>query len=146
MTTAAEYIDKANRILNPRPDDRHKPRDERLREADVHARLATATALDAMARQASAEAQRPTLSFPSQQPWPDGVTARLVTRMGQRLSNPEATVDITTHPGHGHLPTRLSAACRPCGWSLDRDDNHNKVLAKAQDHADGCTALPNPTV
>lgn len=84
-------------------------------------------------------------SLTKQQPWPDGVTARIVTTMGLRLGNPDATVDITTDPGHGMNAAAHEATCRPCGWTASRSVDRNKVIEKAQDHADGCTALPNPT-
>jgi len=77
-----------------------------------------------------------------QQPWPTGVNARLVTRMGVLLDNWDATVDITTHD---NLAPTHDAHCRPCGWTAHLDTNRNKVVDKAQKHADRCTALPTPT-
>ncbi|MEV5915727.1 hypothetical protein AB0M00_43455 [Streptomyces chartreusis] len=136
--TANHYLEQLGKALTSR-DGISKPRPEKFTEADVYASAATAHALDRIAA-----ASETTDSLAATTEWPKGVTARLVTRIGMRLDNPTATVDITTHPAHDMLPTRLSADCRPCGWTQDRDDNHNKVLDKAQRHADNCTALPRP--
>lgn len=82
---------------------------------------------------------RPDLT--TQPDWPDGTTARFVTRIGMVTRDPRAVVDIHTNADH---PAIHYATCRPCGWT-DSDTKRNKVVDKAQDHADGCTALPNPT-
>lgn len=85
-----------------------------------------------------------TTGLATQTPWLEGVTARIVTRMGLRLNNPNATVDITEHPRPG-LATTHKAHCQPCGWQDDAYADRNKVLDKAQYHADLCSALPKPT-
>lgn len=138
--TASHYLNELGKALTSR-DGISKPRPQKFIEADVYANAATAHALNRIATASETTTDRLTTTTE----WPAGVTARLVTRIGMRLADPTATVDITTHPARGMLPARLSAACQPCGWTQDRDDNHNKVLDKAQDHADQCTALPKPT-
>lgn len=85
-----------------------------------------------------------TPSLRTQTKWADGITARIVTHMGLLLDNPEATVDITTHHGHAPNLDTHEAACKPCGWNTPRYTDRNKVLDQAQDHANVCTALPNP--
>lgn len=83
---------------------------------------------------------RPDLT--TQPDWPDGATARIVTRIGMATRDPKAVVDLHAHPDN---PALHQATCQACGWTADTDSKRNKVVERAQDHADGCTALPNPT-
>lgn len=79
------------------------------------------------------------------QPWPDGVTARILTRAAILLEDFRATVDIIDNPDDGNIGSS-TAHCRPCGWNRrDSLPYRDKVLAKARGHADECKALPNPT-
>lgn len=77
-------------------------------------------------------------------PWPDGVTARFLTRGGLLTRDRNATVDI-----HDEAPApgaRSTAICSPCGWSRRHDLTlRTAVLKWAQEHADQCTALAQPT-
>lgn len=72
--------------------------------------------------------------------WPDGVTARFLTRGAVLTRDRNATVDI--HDDH----VRSNAICRPCGWTKDHGITYRfQVLGWAQEHADQCTALAQPT-
>jgi hypothetical protein len=76
---------------------------------------------------------------PSARSWPTNVTARILTRSGLHIRDLAATVDIT------ETGSRTVATCQPCGWTTDHGTTYrHQVLEKAQHHADGCTALPNP--
>ncbi|WP_330328201.1 hypothetical protein [Streptomyces pseudovenezuelae] len=77
--------------------------------------------------------------------WPAGVTARFLTRIGMRGRDlADATVDI--HDDQPAEDARSTARCRPCGWTKGNGLRfRTEVLAWAQEHADQCTALPNPT-
>ena len=83
----------------------------------------------------------PTNDTPTQN-WPAGVTARLLTRIGLRTDDPRATVDIHDDT----TADRSTALCQPCGWTKNHGLTYRgQVLEWAQDHADHCTALPQPT-
>lgn len=77
-------------------------------------------------------------------PWPTGVTARFLTRVGMHSRYfINATVDI--HDDPPATGARSTARCRPCGWTNDHGLSYrHEVIQRAQDHADNCTALPNP--
>jgi hypothetical protein len=71
--------------------------------------------------------------------WPANVTARFLTRTGIHLRDLNATVDVTD------TADRTIATCWPCGWTSEHGTAYrHQVLDRAQQHADGCTALPNP--
>ncbi|WP_086560118.1 hypothetical protein [Streptomyces africanus] len=116
-------------------------RGHRVEESTAHSRIALALAVQALA-DAAASSNAPA---GAEQEWPEGVTARFLTRTGIRLNNQAATVDIrddektATHP-------RSTALCRPCGWTKDHGLAYRgDVLRMAQEHANECTALPQPT-
>lgn len=78
------------------------------------------------------------------QAWPDGVTARILTRTGRLFNEMNATVDIHDEPAGTNA--RSTARCRPCGWTKDHGLTYrHQVLEWAQQHADRCTALAQPT-
>lgn len=75
--------------------------------------------------------------------WPEGVTVRILTRVGLHLGNLDATVDI--HDDQPSRDARSTARCRPCGQDYDHGLTfRQQVLNWAQTHADQCTALPRP--
>lgn len=113
-------------------------RGHRVDESAAHSRIALALAVQALADAAGNG------TVAAEEEWPEGVTARFLTRTGIRLNNLAATVDIrdddktATHP-------RSTALCRPCGWTKDHGlPYRSDVLLLAQEHADSCTALPKP--
>ncbi|MCA1224300.1 hypothetical protein [Streptomyces sp. 8L] len=67
------------------------------------------------------------------QPWPDGVTARYLTTAG-------ATVDIT---GGGDS---TGYHCTACPYSSGPYWTERIAHEHAQKHADTCRALPRPTI
>jgi len=86
----------------------------------------------------------PTTSLRTTIAWPEGVTARLVTRMGLLLNDPTAVVVLSEQHHEGlYTPADHNAVCIPCGWTTSNSD-HNKTVEASQAHADGCTGLPNP--
>jgi hypothetical protein len=132
MTDITQLLDQAERLIS-----RTDLPTTSLPKADTLARIATARALHALA---TSTGYQPPAGNPTPEPWPAGVTARILTRGGILTNNQHATVDIhdTAH--------RSTALCRPCGWSDDHGiDYRDKVLNTAQEHADQCTALAKPT-
>ncbi|MFE1451986.1 hypothetical protein [Streptomyces olivaceoviridis] len=132
MADTTDLIQRATQLLNPADT---PARD--ITKADALARIATAQALHTLAKNAD---YQPPANKPTPEPWPDGVTARFLTRGGILTNNQNATVDIhdTAH--------RSTALCRPCGWADDHGiDYRDKVLSAAQSHAGQCTALAQPT-
>lgn len=135
--TASTHIRAAQGLLiDPGYDN---PRSHRVDESVAHSRIALALAVQALADAAGNG------TAPAEQEWPEGVTARFLTRTGIRMNHLAATVDIhdddktATHP-------RSRATCRPCGWTKDHGlPYRSDVLRYAQEHADQCTALPQPT-
>ncbi|MFB8182599.1 hypothetical protein ACFC8N_42750 [Streptomyces sp. NPDC055966] len=131
MSTTTELISRAIRLL-----DSNEPQDRDVNKANAAARVATARALSDLAEAARTDTNRP--AFPTQNAWPAGVTARILTRAGILLRNPNATVDI--HDNH-----RSTAICQTCGRSKNHGiEYRDEVLDWAHDHASTCTALPNP--
>lgn len=125
MSETTELLKHATELLSPMDVSAHQ-----LRRADSLARIATAQALEALAQDTVLKAAGP---------WPEGITARFLTRGGILTGDRTATVDIHD------TPHRSVALCRPCGWTDDHHiDDRGKVLAAAQEHADQCTALPHP--
>lgn len=145
MPNAAEDIRAARLLLANRHNQTGVPSDLDVRRADAHAEVATATALDriAIGLEALAADTQPSIRAT---PWPAGVTARILTRVGIRSREfADATVDITDTPRDGTRDGRSTALCRPCGWSKDNGLTYrNTVLEWAREHAADCTALPNP--
>lgn len=133
-TIAADHIRAAIRILDDRMR-RDTQTDEAFDATNAHALVAVADALTSLAQSATED---PPIT---QTPWPDGVTARILTRVGMRSRDfINATVDIT------NADDRSTATCRPCGWTRDHGLTYrDKVLEMAREHASDCTALPNPT-
>lgn len=134
--TAIDHIRAAERILDDRM--RHELRDgDRFDAANTNARIALALAIHDLAQTAKADTNPTPIN---QAPWPDGVTARLLTRIGMRSRDfADATVDI--HDSDA----RSIARCRPCGWTRDHGlPYRDQVLEQAREHAAECTALPNP--
>jgi len=132
---AMDHVNAADRILDTRM--RQETRSPDLFEAaNSNARIALALAVIDLAAAAKTDAEPAPIN---QDPWPAGVTARILTRIGLRSRDlADATVDI-------HDDDRSTARCRPCGWTKDHGLPYRaEVLAWAQDHADQCTALPNP--
>ncbi|MFF7476656.1 hypothetical protein [Streptomyces sp. NPDC008092] len=77
---------------------------------------------------------------PTTQTWPEGTTARFLTRAGILTHDLNATVDIHDHDD------RSRATCRPCGWTKSHGLTYrDQVLEWAQQHADNCSALAQPT-
>lgn len=112
-------------------------RGHRVNESVAQSRIALALAVKELADAAKADAAT---SARPPAPWPADVTARFLTRYGQRYSDQHATVDIHDND------TRSTARCLPCGWTKDRGLTYrSEVLAWAQDHADQCMALGQPT-
>lgn len=75
-----------------------------------------------------------TAADPRTQPWPDGVTARILTRYGYTYDAFTAAVDIYSK----------HAICGPCGWTSERSILRNQVLEEASKHAGTCMAMPHP--
>lgn len=141
--TATDHIRTATRLLNDKQGFSEIPT-HRMNEAGVRARIAIAEALDALAKAAQADADRPLPGFQPSTDWPSGVTARLLTRAGILLRDTAATVDITDDPDGPNA--RSTARCRSCGWTKDHGLVYRaEVLKWAKEHADECIALPKPT-
>ncbi|CAK7288657.1 hypothetical protein [Streptomyces misionensis] len=121
--TAAEYLDRFDNAMTPVPGTTTVPSDK-VREAHALAIAALAT--------------RDTIPNPTE-PWPTGITARILTRAAILTGNHHATVDI-------HDDTRSTANCTSCGWTKSHGNAYrSEVIDWAQDHANQCTALPQPT-
>lgn len=71
---------------------------------------------------------------PRNEPWPAGVTARILTRYGHTHDALTATVDVHDN----------DATCQSCGWTSKRSIVRNQVLEEASQHARDCMALPRP--
>jgi hypothetical protein len=139
MTATADLVRDALAALAPR-DGFHKPSPEQTAEATARAQVAIAAALDDVAKAARAS-NEPVVD--GQTEWPERVTARFLTRTGRFLRNLSATVDVCDDRPHD--AARSTAICRSCGWTKDHGLRYRAdVLTWAQDHADDCTALPNP--
>lgn len=137
MTTAAEHIRTAARLVTDKQGFSQLA-EHRKGEADSHTLIAIAEALTQLAATAKADAHPTPIN---QTPWPDGVTARILTRIGMRSRDlADATVDIHD------TDTRSTARCRPCGWTKDHGIAYRaEVLEWARGHAADCTGLPQPT-
>lgn len=132
---AIDHVRAAARILGY--DNPGTLPDHKSHEASSHARVAIALALGDLAEAAKTDTETAPVN---QEPWPEGVTARLLTRIGMRSRDfADATVDI--HDSDA----RSIARCRPCGWTRDHGlPYRDQVLEQAREHAAECTALPNP--
>lgn len=139
--TATDHIRAAARILDDRM--RHELRtSDQFDAINSNARIAIALALTDLAAAAKADTNPTPIN---QQPWPEGVTARILTRLGMRSREfADATVDIHDNPDDG-LGGSSTARCRACGWDKDYVLTHRyKTLDAAREHAADCTALPKP--
>lgn len=150
MPNAAEDLNAARTLLDRNHNQTGAPSDADVRRATAHAEVAKATSLDRIAvglEALAATANTPTApASPRTAPWPAGVTARILTRVGIRSREfTNATVDITDTRDGSSLGTS-TAICRPCGWTKDHGlPYRNTVLEWAREHALDCTALPQPT-
>lgn len=70
-------------------------------------------------------------------PWPDGVTARYLTKAAEITGNLELTVNVH-HDGAKYV-------CTGCGDSSSLLGGH-RIHGLAQGHAEKCRALPRPAV
>jgi hypothetical protein len=126
VTDINQLLDQAEQLIHPAD-----LSSTHLHKADTLARIATARALNAIAQDTT---HTPTRA------WAEGVTARILTRAAILTGNRNATVDIHD------TPQRSTALCRPCGWTKDHAPAlRHQVLEWAQEHADQCTALAQPT-
>lgn len=130
------HIRAAQRLLNY--DGYSSLPDHRREESVANSRIALALAVQALAEAAETTPKKLTGS------WPADVSARLLTRVGILLDDPDATVDI--HDDEDEQHGRSTAVCRPCGWTKGHGLAYrNEVLDWARDHAADCTALTKPT-
>ncbi|GAA3152970.1 hypothetical protein ACFQ0X_43735 [Streptomyces rectiviolaceus] len=104
--------------------------------------MTTQSRITGTASQAARNATGKSITAPHT-PWPEGVTTRFLTYMGELTGDLNATVDIvdTGIPTDGFS----TAICRPCGDSTEHLRTHRpSLLSWAQEHAVTCRALAQP--